>query len=238
MVGDLQGEQMAVYRSAVAGGRLRARTPRVSVSRSVMPDPADLDRMYFGGRAGADASDQIGYIDGGIARFGRSYIGEPDVHRGGASARTRGSAKADTLLLTVPNQLGAEYNAHLLETITRAHRSRRSAGSARRSDPVARNRVIEHGVPTARPWCWPTASGATTTWGGTCGRPSPTATASCCLGPGGGRGGGGWGGGGGEGGGGWGCLVGGVWGGDRGGGSVVGASRAGFRRPSCEHVFA
>ena len=27
--------------------------------------------------------------------------------------------EADTLLLTVPNQLGVEYNAHLLETIVR-----------------------------------------------------------------------------------------------------------------------
>jgi alkanesulfonate monooxygenase SsuD/methylene tetrahydromethanopterin reductase-like flavin-dependent oxidoreductase (luciferase family) len=113
--GDLQAEQIALYRSAwlEAGW---ARTPRISVSRSVMPITNDLDRMYFGGRAGADASDQIGYIDGGIARFGRSYIGEPDVIadelRKDAAVR-----EADTLLLTVPNQLGVEYNAHLLETI-------------------------------------------------------------------------------------------------------------------------
>jgi alkanesulfonate monooxygenase SsuD/methylene tetrahydromethanopterin reductase-like flavin-dependent oxidoreductase (luciferase family) len=113
--GDLQAEQIALYRSAwlEAGWE---RTPRISVSRSVMPITTDLDRMYFGGRAGADASDQIGYIDGGIARFGRSYIGEPDVIAE-ELRRDAGVREADTLLLTVPNQLGVEYNAHLLETI-------------------------------------------------------------------------------------------------------------------------
>jgi alkanesulfonate monooxygenase SsuD/methylene tetrahydromethanopterin reductase-like flavin-dependent oxidoreductase (luciferase family) len=113
--GDLQAEQIALYRSAwlEAGWE---RTPRISVSRSVMPITTDLDRMYFGGRAGADASDQIGYIDGGIARFGRSYIGEPDVIAE-ELRKDAGVREADTLLLTVPNQLGVEYNAHLLETI-------------------------------------------------------------------------------------------------------------------------
>jgi alkanesulfonate monooxygenase SsuD/methylene tetrahydromethanopterin reductase-like flavin-dependent oxidoreductase (luciferase family) len=113
--GDLQAEQIALYRSAwlEAGW---ARTPRISVSRSVMPITSDLDRMYFGGRAGGDASDQIGYIDGGIARFGRSYIGEPDVIAE-ELRKDAGVREADTLLLTVPNQLGVEYNTHLLETI-------------------------------------------------------------------------------------------------------------------------
>ena len=71
--------------------------------------------MYFGGRA-APTRDQIGYIDGGIARFGRSYIGEPDVIAE-ELRKDAGVREADTLLLTVPNQLGVEYNAHLLETI-------------------------------------------------------------------------------------------------------------------------
>jgi alkanesulfonate monooxygenase SsuD/methylene tetrahydromethanopterin reductase-like flavin-dependent oxidoreductase (luciferase family) len=112
---ELQAEQIALYRSAwlEAGWE---RTPRISVSRSVMPITTDLDRMYFGGRAGADASDQIGYIDGGIARFGRSYIGEPDVIAE-ELRKDAGVDEADTLLLTVPNQLGVEYNTHLLETI-------------------------------------------------------------------------------------------------------------------------
>jgi alkanesulfonate monooxygenase SsuD/methylene tetrahydromethanopterin reductase-like flavin-dependent oxidoreductase (luciferase family) len=113
--GDLQAEQIARYRAAwVAAGW--EREPRISVSRSVLPIVSDLDRMYFGGRAGRDASDQLGYLDGAIARFGRSYVGEPDVIadelRGDAAVR-----EADTLLLTVPNQLGVDYNAQLLATI-------------------------------------------------------------------------------------------------------------------------
>ena len=111
---QLQAEQIAIYRSAwlEAGWE---RDPRISVSRSVMPIVSDLDRMYFG-NGSRPQHDQIGYLDGGIARFGRSYIGEPDVI---AEELSRDAAvrEADTLLLTVPNQLGVEYNAHLLKTI-------------------------------------------------------------------------------------------------------------------------
>jgi hypothetical protein len=32
-------------------------------------------------------------------------------------ARDEAIAEADTLLLTVPNQLGVDYNAHVIETI-------------------------------------------------------------------------------------------------------------------------
>jgi alkanesulfonate monooxygenase SsuD/methylene tetrahydromethanopterin reductase-like flavin-dependent oxidoreductase (luciferase family) len=113
--GDLQAEQIAMYRSAwLEAGH--ERTPRISVSRSVIPITSDVDRMYFGNRR--ETSDQIGYIDGGIARFGRSYAGEPDVI---AEELSRDAAvrEADTLLLTVPNQLGVEYNAQMLETIAK-----------------------------------------------------------------------------------------------------------------------
>jgi alkanesulfonate monooxygenase SsuD/methylene tetrahydromethanopterin reductase-like flavin-dependent oxidoreductase (luciferase family) len=89
----------------------------VSVSRSVIPIVTDEDRAYFGGRSGDD-SDQLGYLDGAFARFGRSYTGEPDVIAE-ELARDVAVQAADTLLLTVPNQLGVEYNARLLETIAR-----------------------------------------------------------------------------------------------------------------------
>jgi alkanesulfonate monooxygenase SsuD/methylene tetrahydromethanopterin reductase-like flavin-dependent oxidoreductase (luciferase family) len=113
--GDLQAEQIALYREAWAEAG-HERTPRVSVSRSVIPITTDLDRRLFGNRR--ETSDQIGYIDGGIARFGRSYNGEPDVI---AEELSRDAAvrEADTVLLTVPNQLGVEYNARLLETIAK-----------------------------------------------------------------------------------------------------------------------
>jgi alkanesulfonate monooxygenase SsuD/methylene tetrahydromethanopterin reductase-like flavin-dependent oxidoreductase (luciferase family) len=114
---ELQAEQISLFRAAWAQAGWE-REPRVSVSRSVLPIVTDADRMYFGGRAGGDGEDQVGYLDGGLARFGRSYAGEPDVI---AQELSRDAAvqAADTLLLTVPNQLGVEYNTHLLGTITR-----------------------------------------------------------------------------------------------------------------------
>jgi len=113
--GELQAEQIAMYRAAwLEAGH--ERTPRVSVSRSVIPITSDTDRMLFGNRR--ETSDQIGYIDGGIARFGRSYTGEPDVIAE-ELARDPAVQAADTVLLTVPNQLGVEYNARMLETIAR-----------------------------------------------------------------------------------------------------------------------
>jgi alkanesulfonate monooxygenase SsuD/methylene tetrahydromethanopterin reductase-like flavin-dependent oxidoreductase (luciferase family) len=112
---ELQAEQIAIFRSAWAEAGWE-REPRVSVSRSVIPIVSDLDRAYFGARG--DSHDQLGYIDGAYARFGRSYTGEPDVI---AEELSRDAAvrDADTLLLTVPNQLGVEYNAQMLETIAR-----------------------------------------------------------------------------------------------------------------------
>jgi alkanesulfonate monooxygenase SsuD/methylene tetrahydromethanopterin reductase-like flavin-dependent oxidoreductase (luciferase family) len=109
---ELQAEQIGLFRQAWAAAGHK-RTPRVSVSRSVIPITSDLDRRLFGGDANAD---QVGYLDGAIARFGRTYTGEPDVIAT-ELAQDVAVAVADTLLLTVPNQLGVEYNARLLETI-------------------------------------------------------------------------------------------------------------------------
>ncbi|HEY1531025.1 MAG TPA: LLM class flavin-dependent oxidoreductase [Galbitalea sp.] len=116
--GDLQAEQIAQFREAwkAAGWE---REPRVSVSRSILPITTDEDRAYFGGRGSDEQRDQVGYLDATtIARFGKSYIGEPDeiVAQLVQDAAVR---EADTVMLTVPNQLGVEYNAHLLETVTR-----------------------------------------------------------------------------------------------------------------------
>ncbi|MGE8130503.1 LLM class flavin-dependent oxidoreductase [Methylobacterium sp. NPDC080182] len=90
-----------------------ARTPRVSVSRSIFALVNDLDRAYFGR---GTSSDQVGIIDNMRAVFGRSYAAEPDrlVDELRADAAI---AEADTLLLTVPNQLGVAYNAHLIESL-------------------------------------------------------------------------------------------------------------------------
>jgi alkanesulfonate monooxygenase SsuD/methylene tetrahydromethanopterin reductase-like flavin-dependent oxidoreductase (luciferase family) len=112
---ELQAEQIERFREAWRRAGWQ-REPRVSVSRSVMPVTTDEDRSYFGGRGGAESQDQVGALDGGLARFGRSYIGEPD-EIAEELARDAAVQAADTLLLTVPNQLGVEYNARLLGTI-------------------------------------------------------------------------------------------------------------------------
>ena len=108
-----QAEQIRLYREAwkEAG---HARTPRVSVSRSIFALVDERDRMYFGG---GDDKDQVGFL-GGTERaiFGRGYAAEPDVLIEQLK-KDEGIAEADTLLLTVPNQLGVDYNAHVIEAI-------------------------------------------------------------------------------------------------------------------------
>jgi hypothetical protein len=85
------------------------------VSRSIMPITTDMDRAYFGHEA--TSSDQFGQIEANLrAVFGRTYAAEPDI-LGKELADDEAIAAADTLLLTVPNQLGVDYNAHILESV-------------------------------------------------------------------------------------------------------------------------
>ena len=74
----------------------------------------DQDRMYFG-RSGDE--DKVGMLSATErAIFGRSFAAEPDK----LIEQLKGDeaiAEADTLLLTVPNQLGVDYNAHVIEAI-------------------------------------------------------------------------------------------------------------------------
>jgi len=95
-----------------------AHTPRISVSRSIFPLIDDRDRAYFG--RGGQEEDKIGFLDKTTrAIFGRSYATEPDVLIE-QLRKDEAIAEADTLLLTVPNQLGAPYNVHVLEAILTA----------------------------------------------------------------------------------------------------------------------
>lgn len=109
-----QAAQIRAYREAwkEAG---HSRTPRVSVSRSIFALVDDRDRAYFG--RGGKEEDSIGFIDDKTrAIFGRSYADEPDRLIAQLAA-DEAIQEADTLLLTVPNQLGVEYNAHVIEAI-------------------------------------------------------------------------------------------------------------------------
>src|SRR5215204_2840316 len=106
-----QAEQIRAFRAAwKAAGHARA--PRVSVSRSIFALMDDRDRAYFG--RGNENDDQIGLLgDNTRAIFGRSYAAEPDILVE-QLAKDEAIAEADTLLLTVPNQLGVDYNAHVI----------------------------------------------------------------------------------------------------------------------------
>jgi alkanesulfonate monooxygenase SsuD/methylene tetrahydromethanopterin reductase-like flavin-dependent oxidoreductase (luciferase family) len=109
-----QAEQIRAFRGAwKAAGHTRQ--PRVSVSRSIFALIDDRDRMYFG--RGSESDDQVGFLgDNTRAIFGRSYAAEPHVLVE-QLAKDGAIAEADTLLLTVPNQLGVDYNAHVIEAI-------------------------------------------------------------------------------------------------------------------------
>ena len=107
-----QADQIREYREAYkAAGHTR--TPRVSVSRSIFALMTDEDRLYFGERPDGD---HVGSIDNMRAIFGRTYAAEPDALVKQLKD-DEAIAEADTLLLTVPNQLGVEYCAHCIDSI-------------------------------------------------------------------------------------------------------------------------
>jgi alkanesulfonate monooxygenase SsuD/methylene tetrahydromethanopterin reductase-like flavin-dependent oxidoreductase (luciferase family) len=110
-----QAEQIRAYKAAWAEAG-HTRTPRISVSRSIFPLVTDMDHAYFGRGA---SEDHFGYIEPEKrAAFGRTYADTPDrlieQLRG-----DEGIAEADTILLTVPNQLGVAYNAHVIESVVK-----------------------------------------------------------------------------------------------------------------------
>ena len=110
---ELQAEQIQLFRDAYRQAG-HTRVPRVSVSRSVFPLINDLDLAYFG--RDRDASfDQVGVIDGLQSTFGKTYADEPDrlIEQLKQDAAVQA---ADTLMLTIPNQLGTEYNLHVLQS--------------------------------------------------------------------------------------------------------------------------
>lgn len=109
-----QAGQIRAYRNAWAqAGHDRA--PRVSVSHSIFALVDDRDRSYFGRRG--QESDQIGFLDEKTrVIFGRTYAAEPEALIAQHS-QDEAIAEADTLLLTLPNQLGVDYNVHVMETL-------------------------------------------------------------------------------------------------------------------------
>lgn len=115
-MGELQAEQIALFRQAFAeAGHQRA--PRVSVSRSVFPIIDRQDRQWVALRY-TEGSDQVGVIDGYTSTFGRTYAAEPDVLVRQLRADAAVQA-ADTLMLTIPSQMGVEANLRIVENFAR-----------------------------------------------------------------------------------------------------------------------
>ena len=112
-----QAQQIRLFRSEwVKAGN--SGVPRVSVSRSVLPIIDEISARYFGRRAAEDSQDYTGIIDNSFSRFGRSYIGDPaDIAE--ELARDEAVQAADTVLLTIPNQLGVDFNLKMLEAIVK-----------------------------------------------------------------------------------------------------------------------
>lgn len=111
---ELQAQQIDAFRAAwrEAG---HPGEPRTSVSRSVFPIVTAEDELYFGGR---QDSEGVGYIDGMRSTFGKTYAAAPDVLveqlLDDAAVRS-----ADTLMLTIPSQLGVAFNLRLVESFAR-----------------------------------------------------------------------------------------------------------------------
>ena len=109
-----QAEQIRLYKDAwkKAG---HEREPRVSVSRSIFALINDQDRLYFGQQG--KGSDSFGDIEADQrAIFGKSFAAEPDQLIK-ELAQDEALQEADTILLTIPNTLGVEYNIHVMSSI-------------------------------------------------------------------------------------------------------------------------
>jgi alkanesulfonate monooxygenase SsuD/methylene tetrahydromethanopterin reductase-like flavin-dependent oxidoreductase (luciferase family) len=109
-----QAEQIRLYKDAwkKAGHQREA---RVSVSRSIFALVNDQDRMYFGQQG--KSADSFGYIEPEKrAVFGKSYAAEPNQLIK-ELAEDEALQEADTILLTIPNTLGVDYNVHVLSAI-------------------------------------------------------------------------------------------------------------------------
>jgi alkanesulfonate monooxygenase SsuD/methylene tetrahydromethanopterin reductase-like flavin-dependent oxidoreductase (luciferase family) len=111
---ELQAQQIDAFRAAWSDAG-HAGEPRVSVSRSIFPLTTAEDELYFGGRQEGDG---VGYIDGFRSTFGKTYAAAPDVLveqlKEDAAIRS-----ADTLMLTIPSQLGVAFNLRIVETFAK-----------------------------------------------------------------------------------------------------------------------
>lgn len=110
----LQAEQIELFREAWREAGHEG-TPRTSVSRSIFPITTAEDELYFGH---SNEGDGIGVIDGFRSTFGKTYAAAPDVLVE-QLAQDAAIAAADTLMLTIPSQLGVEFNLRVIESFAK-----------------------------------------------------------------------------------------------------------------------
>ncbi len=114
-----QAKQLRAYKEAwkTAGHDFE---PRTLVTRSIQPITTDMDRQLFGHQGDDAKYDQVGFLayHQNPTIFGKTFAGEPDkiVKE---LAEDEAIKEADTVLVTIPNTLGVDYNMHLLETIVK-----------------------------------------------------------------------------------------------------------------------
>ncbi len=111
-LGTVQARQIDAFRESWQEAGHEGE-PRASVSRSIMPIINDETRRYFGPMLERDKlggnRDQVGSIDNSTGTFGKSYVG--DIGKIVADLREDEAVmRSDTVLVTIPNQLGAEFN--------------------------------------------------------------------------------------------------------------------------------
>ncbi|GFH40979.1 LLM class flavin-dependent oxidoreductase [Lactococcus insecticola] len=110
-----QANQLRAYKEAwkKAGHDFE---PRTLVTRSILPITSDLDRQILA--TGAQSEDQVGFLayHQNPTIFGKTFVGEPEklVEE---LKNDEAIQEADTVLVTVPNTLGIDYNVHILDTI-------------------------------------------------------------------------------------------------------------------------
>lgn len=113
-----QAEQLQVYREhfGAAGHQVGGST---AVTRPVFPVTNDDDRRYF--LSQNESADGRGWLDGSSAISGPTIAGAPqDVVR--RLAADEAVTVADYVLFTLPNQLGLDYNLHLVENLVEVAR--------------------------------------------------------------------------------------------------------------------
>lgn len=112
-----QANQLRAYKKAwkEAGHDFE---PRTLVTRSIQPITTDLDRQLFGHQDEEANYDSVGFLayHQNPTIFGKTFAGEPDKIAKELAA-DEAIKEADTLLVTIPNTLGVEYNIHLLDSI-------------------------------------------------------------------------------------------------------------------------